>query len=66
MLRPSVHMLPGFGWRGAGLLPFLTAFWWLMLAATIMGVSVVVRGSSPGGCGGQSVLLLSYYRAQSL
>ena len=29
VLRPSVHMLPGIGWCGAGLQPFPTACWWL-------------------------------------
>ena len=27
VLRPSVHMLPGIGWCGAGLSPFPTACW---------------------------------------
>ena len=58
VLRPSVHMLPGIGWCGAGLPPFPTACWWLTHCATITDVSVAARWDSPGGCGGPSVLLL--------
>ena len=56
--RPSVHMLPGTGWCGAGLPRFLTAWWWLAHPAAITGVSVATRSNSPGGCGGPSALLL--------
>ena len=65
MLRPSVHMLPGIGWCGAGLSPFPTACWWLTLPAAITDVSVSARWDSPGGCGGSSVPLLSNHRVQS-
>ena len=58
VLRPSVHMLPGIGWCGAGLPPFPTACWWLTHPAAITGVSVAARWDSPGGCGGPSVPLL--------
>ena len=51
MLRPSLHMLSGFGWCGADLLPFPNH------SATITGVSDAATGSSPGGCGRQSVLI---------
>ena len=37
VLRPSVHMLPGTGWCGAGLPPFPTACWWLTHPAAITG-----------------------------
>ena len=43
VLRPSVHMLPGIGWCGAGLPPFPTACWWLTHPAAITGVSVSAR-----------------------
>ena len=52
MLRPSVHMLPGIGWCGAGLPPLPTACWWLTHPAAITGVSVSTRWDSPGGCVG--------------
>ena len=57
MLRPSVHILPGIGWCGAGLPPFPTACWWLTHPAATTGVSVSARWNSPGGCGGPSVPL---------
>ena len=65
VLRPSVHMLPGIGWCGAGLPPFPTACWWLTHPAAITGVSVPARWDSPGGCGGSSVPLLCNRRVQS-
>ena len=65
VLRPSVHMLPGTGWCGAGLPPFPTACWWLTHPAATIGVSVSARQDSPGGCGGPSVLLLCNRRVQS-
>ena len=65
VLRPSVHMLSGTGWCGAGLLPFPTACWWLAHPAAITGVSVSARWDSSGGCGGPSVLLLCNRRVQS-
>ena len=65
VLRPSVHMLPGTGWCGAGLPPFPTACWWLAHPAAITGVSVSARRDSPGGCGGPSVQLLCNRRVQS-
>ena len=65
MLRPSVHMLPGIGWCGAGLPPFPTACWWLTHPAAITGVSVATRWNSPGGYGGQFVLLPCNNRVQS-
>ena len=65
MLGPSVHMLPGIGWCGAGLLPFHTACWWLTHSAAMTGVSVSARWDSPGGCGGPSGPLLCNRRVQS-
>ena len=65
VLRPSVHMLPGIGWCGAGLPPFSTTCWWLTHRATITGFSVVARWNSPGGWGGPSVLLPCNCRVQS-
>ena len=47
-----VHMLPGIGRCGAGLLLFPTACWWLTHPAAITGVSVSAGWDSPGGCGG--------------
>ena len=38
VLRPSVHMLPGTGWCGAGLPPFTTACWWLTHPVAITSV----------------------------
>ena len=64
-LRPSVHMLPGTGWCGAGLPPFPTACWWLTHPVAITRVSVSARWDSPGGWGGQSVPLLCNRRVQS-
>ena len=58
MFRPSVHMLPGIGWCGAGLPPFPTDCWLLTCPAAITGVSVAARRNSAAGCGGLSVLLL--------
>ena len=58
VLRPSIHMLPGIGWCGAGLPPFPIACWWLTHPAAITGVSVSARRDSPGGCGGPSIPLL--------
>ena len=47
VLRPSVHMLPGTGWRGAGLPLFPTACWWLTHLAATTGVSLSARWNSP-------------------
>ena len=38
MLRPSVHMLPGTGWCGAGPPPLPTACWWLTYPVARTGV----------------------------
>ena len=65
VLKPSVHMLPGTGWCGSGLLLFPTACWWLTHPVAITGVSVSARWNSPGGCGGPSVLLLYNRKVQS-
>ena len=65
VLRPSVHMLPGIGWCGAGLPPFPTVCWWLTHPAAITGVSVSARRDSPGGCSGPSVPLLCNRGVQS-
>ena len=35
VLRPSVHILPGIVWCGAGLPPFPAACWWLAHPAVI-------------------------------
>ena len=64
VLRPSVHMLPGTGWCGAGLPWFPTACWWLTHPAAITGVNVTTRWDSPGGCGGLYVPLLCNHRVQ--
>ena len=59
VLRPSVNMLLGIRWCGAGLPPFPTACWWLIHPAAITGVSVSARWNSCGGYGGPSASLQS-------